>query len=201
MSTHRQRLTVLAALYVSQAVPLGFFIVALPAILRREEPKVGGAWEWHQDYGYWYGNGCLWPSTASCLIAITRQTSANGCLQVVPGSHALGRIDHVTVGVDQTGADPERVADVLARTPTVHLELEPGAGVFFHANLLHRSDRNASSEPRLSLIDCFNTKTNDSVRAQHHPSYTPLEIRPDDCVEAAGRAQLQALRARSLHAP
>ena len=22
--------------------------------LMQKEPKVGGAWEWHQDYGYWY---------------------------------------------------------------------------------------------------------------------------------------------------
>jgi len=35
-----------------------------------KEPRVGGAWEWHQDYGYWYNNGCLYPDMASCLIAI-----------------------------------------------------------------------------------------------------------------------------------
>jgi hypothetical protein len=23
-----------------------------------KEPNVGGAWEWHQDYGYWYDNDC-----------------------------------------------------------------------------------------------------------------------------------------------
>jgi ectoine hydroxylase len=23
----------------------------------RKEPKVGGSFEWHQDYGYWYDNG------------------------------------------------------------------------------------------------------------------------------------------------
>jgi hypothetical protein len=23
-----------------------------------KEPHVGGAWGWHQDYGYWYQNGC-----------------------------------------------------------------------------------------------------------------------------------------------
>ena len=27
-----------------------------------KEPQVGGAWEWHQDYGYWYMNGCLFPT-------------------------------------------------------------------------------------------------------------------------------------------
>jgi len=24
-----------------------------------KEPFTGGAWAWHQDYGYWYHNGCL----------------------------------------------------------------------------------------------------------------------------------------------
>ena len=27
----------------------------------QKEPKVGGAWEWHQDYGYWYKNEFLFP--------------------------------------------------------------------------------------------------------------------------------------------
>ena len=27
----------------------------------QKEPRVGGAWEWHQDYGYWYKNGFLYP--------------------------------------------------------------------------------------------------------------------------------------------
>jgi len=24
--------------------------------------REAGAWEWHQDYGYWYDYGCLVPS-------------------------------------------------------------------------------------------------------------------------------------------
>ncbi len=38
--------------------------------LSAKEPKVGGAWEWHQDYGYWYQNGCLFPDMASVYIAL-----------------------------------------------------------------------------------------------------------------------------------
>jgi len=37
-----------------------------------KEPQVGGAWEWHQDYGYWYQNGCLLPDMCSGLIAVDR---------------------------------------------------------------------------------------------------------------------------------
>lgn len=29
--------------------------------LTAKDPFEGGAWEWHQDYGYWYNNGCLSP--------------------------------------------------------------------------------------------------------------------------------------------
>ncbi|MCY2963320.1 MAG: phytanoyl-CoA dioxygenase family protein, partial [Planctomycetota bacterium] len=63
-----------------------------------KEPFVGGAWAWHQDYGYWYYNGCLAPRMASCMIAIDRATKENGCLQVVRGTHHLGRIEHGKVG-------------------------------------------------------------------------------------------------------
>ena len=72
-----------------------------------KEPRSGGAWEWHQDYGYWYETGCLFPDLASCMIAVDRATRANGCLQVLKGSNRLGRLNHGQIG-DQTGADPER---------------------------------------------------------------------------------------------
>ena len=39
-----------------------------------KEPRVGGAWTWHQDYGYWYNNGCLLPDMASCMFAVDRAT-------------------------------------------------------------------------------------------------------------------------------
>jgi ectoine hydroxylase-related dioxygenase (phytanoyl-CoA dioxygenase family) len=44
-----------------------------------KEPFVGGSWEWHQDYGYWYSNNCLFPYMASCLIAVDRANKENGC--------------------------------------------------------------------------------------------------------------------------
>ncbi|MEJ7676121.1 MAG: phytanoyl-CoA dioxygenase family protein [Chitinophagaceae bacterium] len=34
--------------------------------LLQKEPKIGGAWEWHQDYGYWYKNGFYFRTDAEC---------------------------------------------------------------------------------------------------------------------------------------
>ena len=63
-----------------------------------KKPFEGGAWEWHQDYGYWYNNGCLFPYMASCYIAVDAATKENGCMQVIAGSHDMGRIEHGKVG-------------------------------------------------------------------------------------------------------
>jgi hypothetical protein len=41
--------------------------------LTAKEPREGGAWEWHQDYGYWYHNGCLYRLMASAMIALDRR--------------------------------------------------------------------------------------------------------------------------------
>ncbi len=147
-----------------------------------KEPKVGGAWEWHQDYGYWYNNGCLFPDMASCLIAVDRATRANGCLQVIRGSHKMGRIEHGQTG-DQTGADLERVEAALQRMELVYCELEPGDAIFFHGNLLHRSDQNTSDDPRWSLICCYNTRSNDPYLTNgRHPNFCPLEVWEDERV-------------------
>lgn len=134
----------------------------------------GGAWAWHQDFGYWYENGVLFPELCSVFVALEAATRENGCLQVIKGSQRMGRIDHQLTG-EQAGADPERVQAARLRLETVHVELEPGDALFFHPNLLHRSDRNRSKHSRWAMICCYNAATNNPYRESHHPSYTPLQ--------------------------
>jgi hypothetical protein len=154
--------------------------------LMLKEPRVGGAWEWHQDYGYWYQNGCLYPYMASCLIALDRATKQNGCLQVLKGSHHMGRIEHGRFG-GQTGADPEHVQAAMQRLELVHCEMEPGTGLFFHSNLLHASAANLSEQSRWSIICCYNAARNNPYKDSHHPRYTPLGKVGDEAILAAGK--------------
>jgi hypothetical protein len=150
-----------------------------------KEPKVGGAWEWHQDYGYWYQNYCLYPDMISVLIALDPMTKANGCLQVLRGSHKLGRIDHGRFG-KQTGADPERVKHAMQRLERAYVEMEPGDALFFHGLTLHASDANNSERSRWSIICCYNTKHNDPYAEAHHPCYTPLAKVDDAAIKQTG---------------
>lgn len=155
-----------------------------------KEPKVGGAWEWHQDYGYWYDTGCLFPDLASCLIAVDEAGLDNGCLQVLRGSHRLGRLNHGPIG-DQTGADPEHVQAALERLERHFCVMSAGSAVFFHCNTLHRSDQNTSDRPRWAFICCYNAARNDPYKASRHPRYRYLEVWPDERIKEVGRAQLE----------
>jgi ectoine hydroxylase len=158
-----------------------------------KEPRSGGAWEWHQDYGYWYAwNYCLYPLMAACSISIDQATVANGCLRVLRGSHLLGRIDHGRIA-GQMGADQERVDEAPKRHELVHVETEPGDAVFFHCNLLHSSAPNHSERPRWTFICCYNAARNDPYRDSHHPRYTPLATVADEAVLAAARAPATGL--------
>ena len=156
-----------------------------------KRPRTGGAWSWHQDYGYWYQNGCRYPDMASAFIAIDPNTKANGCMQVLRGSHKMGRIEHGRFG-DQTGADPERVEPAARVMDLVYVELEPGDTLFFHSNTLHCSDQNTSESPRWSLLCCYNTKHNNPYKESHHPFYEPLEKLPDSAIKEMGSKLFEA---------
>ena len=75
----------------------------------------------------------------------------------------MGRLEHGVAG-DQTGVDMERVAVVLEHFETVHCEMEPGTVLFFHSNLLHRSDPNESDHSRWALICCYSAASNPTFR-------------------------------------
>jgi len=172
--------------------------------LTAKEPEVGGAWEWHQDYGYWYHNGCIFPLMASVMVALDHSTRENGCLQVVKGSHLCGRIEHGVLPGEQVGAEPRRVEQILARMPVEHAEMEPGDGLFFHSNVLHRSDQNRSQNRRWTVLMCYNAARNDPYLEHHHPRYTPLAKVEDGEVKKAGlklSAGTAAFRQASANPP
>ena len=143
--------------------------------LMQKEPRKGGAWEWHQDYGYWYkNNGFLLPEMLSVLTALTPATKENGCLQMIRGSHKMGRVEHGFSG-EQVGADMEKVNEALKIMELDYLEMEAGDTAFFHFNTLHASAANLSEKPRWSIITAYNLASNKPYKDVHESSYTPIE--------------------------
>lgn len=138
-----------------------------------KEPYIGGTFEWHQDYGYWYKYGCLFPDMMTVFVALDDCNKENGCLQVLKSSHKCGRIDHLIVA-EQTGADVERVQEIEKVCDLIHVELKAGDALFFHCNVLHTSSDNTSGNQRRALVIAYNRASNDPGPHEKHPGYTPL---------------------------
>ncbi len=66
----------------------------------------------------------------------------------------MGRVEHMRIG-GQTGADPARVAEAAKVQEHVYVELQPGDTLFFHGNLLHKSDQNHSAIPRYAFLVAY----------------------------------------------
>jgi ectoine hydroxylase-related dioxygenase (phytanoyl-CoA dioxygenase family) len=150
--------------------------------LMQKEPKVGGAWEWHQDYGYWYKNQFMFPDELiSVMVALTEANKENGCLQVIKGSHKLGRVNHGFAG-EQVGADMVMVDNALKTMELVYVELEAGDALIFHSNLLHRSEANLSDRPRWSIISCYNLQSNLAYNETSTAWKVPVDVVPDNAI-------------------
>jgi ectoine hydroxylase-related dioxygenase (phytanoyl-CoA dioxygenase family) len=150
--------------------------------LMQKEPKVGGAWEWHQDYGYWYKNQFMFPDQLiSVMVALTPANKQNGCLQVIKGSHKLGRINHGFAG-EQVGADMVMVNNALKTMDLVYVEIAPGDALFFHSNILHRSEANLSDHPRWSIISCYAAQSNLAYNENSTSWKTAIELVPDNAI-------------------
>lgn len=114
--------------------------------------------DWHQDYVSWYDDGVLFPKLLTVGIALEPATRANGCLQVVRGSHRMGLMDHL----DKANFH-RRIEAAKQRLGLVHCEMDTGDAVFFHCNTLHGSASNGSDHSRLMLFSSYNAVSNEPI--------------------------------------
>ena len=72
--------------------------------------------------------------------------------------------------------------EIQQRFQVAYNSAPPFHALFFHANLLHSSDANNSSDSRRILIVCFNTKSNNPYKEIAHAIYTPLKVSSSDSI-------------------
>jgi ectoine hydroxylase-related dioxygenase (phytanoyl-CoA dioxygenase family) len=59
------------------------------------------------------------------------------------------------------------------------VEISAGDALFFHSNLVHRSEANLSDKPRWSLISVYNRAANLPYNEPSKSSTVPLQVVPD----------------------
>ncbi|MBS0206955.1 MAG: phytanoyl-CoA dioxygenase family protein [Planctomycetes bacterium] len=115
-----------------------------------KQPQFSSETGWHQDIRYW---SFARPELINAWIALGREHAANGCLQVIPGSHRL-EFDRCRFDADVFFRPdlPENQALIQTRQ---FVELEPGDVLLFHCKTLHAASRNSTSESKYSAVFTF----------------------------------------------
>ncbi|MBI3829582.1 MAG: phytanoyl-CoA dioxygenase family protein [Planctomycetes bacterium] len=103
---------------------------------------------WHQDGGS--GWGLDRDPLITVWTALDPATKANGCVQVMPGTHRLGLLSkqgHTISAEQERQHCPEE--------KIVYLELKAGEVVLLHNWLIHRSDVNKTDVSRRGFSVCY----------------------------------------------
>jgi len=133
---HPPQLDVLQTLFASSE----FHFHNYKAIIKA--PQVSSAFVWHRDLPYLEHSS---PDLITAMLCLDGMSAANGATVVIPGSH---RVAHEAV----TDADRDIPESALPDLPRVTVDCPPGAGVFFHVNLIHGGSANRSPIPRRNVI-------------------------------------------------
>jgi phytanoyl-CoA hydroxylase len=103
---------------------------------------------WHQDLVYWPMNedGAL-----SCWMALDDVDENNGCMQFVPGSHKLGRLDPINlVNPQDIFALPE--AKGVSMEAARPMPMKAGSCTFHDGRTFHFATANRTDRPRRAMV-------------------------------------------------
>jgi ectoine hydroxylase-related dioxygenase (phytanoyl-CoA dioxygenase family) len=128
----------------------------------------GAGFPWHQDWP------CCWRAhtdeLVTCFIYLDQSTEANGCLQIVPGSHAGKRIRPFRSG-------SEFVVEITPeeRAQAVPLPLNAGDMIAFDPYLLHYSAPNNTGRSRRAIIYTYNPARLGNLWTARYPDLAQQE--------------------------
>jgi len=115
-----------------------------------KQPRYSSQTGWHQDIRYW---SFARPELVSVWLALGEETTENGCLYVIPGTHrmefARERFDDALFLRPDL---PENAALIERKVP---VPLSPGDVLFFHCRTFHAAGRNHTDLTKYSVVFTF----------------------------------------------
>lgn len=120
-----------------------------------KHPRYSSDTGWHQDIRYWAFEQ---PELVSVWLALGREYPENGGLMVIPGTHRMGfspeRFD------ERLFLRPERPENAALIAQAVHVNLDVGDVLLFHARLFHAASRNFTPETKYSVVATYRREDN-----------------------------------------
>jgi len=131
---------------------LGPAILGINNLFIWKAPEIGLGFPWHQDKFY-FGKRFKTATTVGTWTAIDPADRENGCLYVIPGSHKQAIAEHDDIeGSQQTEF---KLARNARDEDGIAVEVPPGAVLWFHSHLLHKSTNNHSQRFRRSYVSHY----------------------------------------------
>jgi ectoine hydroxylase-related dioxygenase (phytanoyl-CoA dioxygenase family) len=112
--------------------------------INMKPPKIGSVVEWHQDLAYYPLTNT---DSLAVLFYLDDADRANGCLQVIPGVHRNGILNHSCDGFFRG-----QVTETVDASKAIAVEGAAGTAIFLHGMTPHASAPNTSPHARRTLI-------------------------------------------------
>lgn len=125
---------------------------------------------WHQDAGVTLEEADA-SDIVTCWLPLIHATKETGCMEVIPGAHKLGHLEHVAEG--GTTIRP----DLLPKTEPLCAECPRGGVVFMTKYTPHRGQPNLSNLVRWT-IDLRYQRTGTPTGRPFHPDF-PVRSKAD----------------------
>lgn len=131
---------------------LGPDILGINNLFIWKAPEIGLGFPWHQDKFY-FGKRFKTATTVGTWTAIDAADRDNGCLYVIPGSHKRD----ISIHDDLEGSlqNEFKLARDARDEDGIAVEAPPGAVIWFHSHLLHKSTDNHSQRFRRSYVSHY----------------------------------------------
>ena len=131
---------------------LGPDILGINTLFIWKAPKIGLGFPWHQDKFY-FRSRFNTETTVGTWTAIDPADRENGCLYVIPGSHKWDILQHD----DLKGSQQQefKLARGVRDEDGFAVEVPPGAVIWFHSHLLHKSTDNYSLRFRRCYVSHY----------------------------------------------
>lgn len=124
-----------------------------------KHPGFSSATHWHQDIRYWSFDR---PELISVWLALGEETTRNGALMVIPGSHLL-HIEDSRVDAEKFLRQDIQENRELIET-AIPISLNAGDVLCFHCRLFHAAGKNNSQHTKFSVVFTYHDMSNKAIK-------------------------------------
>ena len=136
-----------------------------------KQPRFSSRTGWHQDFRYWSYQR---PELVSAWLALGHESSSNGALEIIPGSHALQLDEHRFDAEQFFREDLPENEELIASRQSI--SLERGDVLLFHCLALHSAGPNTADQVKLSVVFTYRPEDNPPVPGSRSDAFPELSL-------------------------